>query len=79
MRLKQLDPKLTQQRQGRQEQTIEASIPRIAMIDAAVGRLQVQMEVVTARLDAMQGKPPGVGGTDGAYLGTVRQEEDRWP
>ena len=55
MRLKQLDPKLTQQRQVEQEQTIEASIPRIAVIDAAVGRLQVQMEEVIARLDAMQG------------------------
>ena len=37
-----------------QEQSIEASIPRIAMIDAAVGRLQVQMEVVMARLDEMK-------------------------
>ena len=43
-----------------QEQSIEASIPRIAMIDAAVGRLQVQMEVVMARLDAMQGDHKGI-------------------
>ena len=41
--------KLTQQRQLEQEQTIEASIPRIAIIDAAVGKLQVQMEEVIAR------------------------------
>ena len=60
MRLKQLDPKLTQQRQVEQEQTIEASIPRIAVIDAAVGRLQVQMEELTARMDAMQGNRTGI-------------------
>ena len=40
MRLKQLDPKLTQQRMA-----------RLDAIDAAVGRLQVQMEEVIARLD----------------------------
>ena len=38
--------KLTQQRQLEQEQTIEASIPRIAVIDAAVGKLQGHLEVV---------------------------------
>ena len=41
--------KLTQQRQLEQEQTIEASIPRISVIDSAVGKLQVQMEEVIAR------------------------------
>jgi len=41
--------KLTQQRKLEQEQTIEASIPRIAVIDSAVGKLQVQMEEVIAR------------------------------
>jgi len=41
--------KLTQQRQLEQEQSIEASIPRIAIIDAAVATLQVQMEEVIAR------------------------------
>ena len=39
--------KLTQQRQL--EQTIETSIPRISVIDSAVGKLQVQMEEVIAR------------------------------
>ena len=43
--------KLTQQRQLEQEQTIDASIPRIAIIDAAVGQLQVQVADLTARLD----------------------------
>ena len=52
--------RLTQQLE--QEQRIEASIPRISIIDSAVGRLQVQMEVVMARLDAMQGN--SVGDTD---------------
>jgi len=41
--------KLTQQRQLEQEQSIEASIPRISVIDSAVGKLQVQMEEVIAR------------------------------
>ena len=41
--------KLTQQRKLEQEQTIEASIPRISVIDSAVGKLQVQMEEVIAR------------------------------
>ena len=41
--------KLTQQRQLEQEQTIETSIPRISVIDSAVGKLQVQMEEVIAR------------------------------
>jgi hypothetical protein len=48
--------RLTQQHQLEQEQRIEASIPRIAIIDAAVGKLQAQMEEVIARLDAMQGR-----------------------
>ena len=43
-----------------QEQSIEASIPRIAMIDAEVGRLKIQMEVVIARMDAMQGNSKGI-------------------
>ena len=43
MRLKQLDPKLTQQRMA-----------RLDAIDAAVGRLQVKIEEVSARLDAME-------------------------
>jgi hypothetical protein len=52
--------KLTQQL--KQEQRTEAMItsPRIATIDAAVGRLQVQMEVVMARMDAMQGNSKGI-------------------
>ena len=52
--------RLTQQPQLEQEQRIEASIPRIAIIDAAVGKLQVQMEEVIARLDAMQGNRTGI-------------------
>ena len=45
--------KLTQQRQLEQEQTIDASIPRIAIIDAAVGRLQVQVDDLNARMDGL--------------------------
>ena len=45
-----------------QEQRTEAMItsPRIAMIDAEVGRLKIQMEVVIARMDAMQGNSKGI-------------------
>ena len=45
--------KLTQQRQLDQQHTIDASIPRIAIIDAAVGRLQVQVDDLNARMDGL--------------------------
>ena len=45
--------KLTQQRHLDLEETIDASIPLIAIIDAAVGRLQVQVDDLNARMDGL--------------------------
>ena len=44
--------KLTPLRQAEYETSIAVSASRTPIIDAAVGRLQVQVEELTARLDA---------------------------